>query len=274
MLMITPEVADTLLAPSGSSLAELDRTSAGLGIGEARATAPGPLVEVSIPVNLSDSLDEKFISVVGFIPGQGAEMGMDHDVIIVSAYYDGLGTDPDGVVYPGANDNLSAVAVMLELARVLKEGSYAPDKTIVFVAWSGGERWEGFSVANTMNAKIGFNQLNVEAVLELSGVGGGSGKAIALGSGTSYRLTRLIEAAAGRFGVGVTTRGQGPHYGLPASIGFGHREALTALVSWDGSDKYAHTAEDTPANLEPKKLESLGKTMALVLTVLSREKNY
>jgi Zn-dependent M28 family amino/carboxypeptidase len=97
---------------------------------------------------------------------------MDDDVIIVSASYDGLGVGPDGIHYPGANDNLSAVGVMLEMARVLKEGPYKPDKTIVFVAWAGGERLEGFSVVNAMSAKVGFNLLNVEAVLELSGVGG------------------------------------------------------------------------------------------------------
>jgi len=201
-------------------------------------------------------------------------MGMDDEVILVSAYYDGLGVGPDGVPYQGANDNLSAVATMLELARVLKEGPYTPDKTIVFVAWAGGERWEAFSVASAMGAKIGFDQLNVEAVLELSGVGGGSGDTIAIGPGTSFRLSRLIEAAARRMGVSVTTRGKGPHYGLPTSTGFAERKALSAFLTWDGSDAYSHTVDDTLANIEPEKLEALGRTMALVLTVLSRERTY
>ena len=41
-----------------------------------------------------------------------------------------------------------------------------------------------------------------------------------------------------------------------------------------GADWFSHTAQDTPANLDPKKLEALGKTMALVLTALSRESIY
>ena len=41
-----------------------------------------------------------------------------------------------------------------------------------------------------------------------------------------------------------------------------------------GADWYSYTAQDTPANLDPKKLEALGKTMALVLTALSRESIY
>jgi len=38
-----------------------------------------------------------------------------------------------------------------------------------------------------------------------------------------------------------------------------------------GADRYSHTAQDTPANLDPKKLEALGRTVALVLTALRRE---
>ncbi len=163
---------------------------------------------------------------------------------------------------------------MLELARILEEGPYAPDKRIIFVAWAGGERMEGLSVVNIMNAKVGFHRLNVESVLELSGVGGGSGEAIALGSGTSFRLTRLIESAASRVGVDVTTLGRDTHFGLPTRIGFGQRNALTAYVSWDGSDELAHLPDDTLVNLEPQKMESVGKTLALVLTVLSRESEY
>ena len=273
-MFIHPDVADRLLAETGEDLHSLEQAASTLSPGEVVVTTPGAEVELGLHVETGESLEEKYYNVIGYIPGQGSEVGMDDDVIIVSAYYDGLGVGPDGTLYPGANDNLSAVAVMLELARILKEGPYAPDKTIVFVAWAGGERMEGFSVVNAMAAKVGFYQLNVEAVLELSGVGGGSGEAIALGSGTSFRLTRLIEAAAGRLGVEVTTRGTDPHVGLPTGIGFGGREALTALVSWDGSNELAHLPDDNLANLEPEKMESLGKVMSLVLTVLSREAEY
>jgi hypothetical protein len=163
---------------------------------------------------------------------------------------------------------------MLELARVLKEGPYAPDKTIVFVAWNGGERWEGFSVVNVMSAKVGFNRLHVEAVLELTGVGGGRGEAIALGPGTSYRLAQLIEAAGRRTGVAVTTRGRDPHFGLPTAPGHGERDALSAYISWDGSDALAHLPTDDLSRIEPTKLEDVGRTLSLVLTVLSRETEY
>jgi peptide/nickel transport system permease protein len=274
VMYIHPELADRLLAGTGQSWESLRQAAEGLGPGEVVVTGPGAEVELGLHVVMGESLEEKYYNVIGYIAGQGSDVGMDDDVIIVSAYYDGLGLGPEGSLFPGANDNLSAVGVMLELARVLKEGPYAPDKTIVFVAWAGGERMEGFSVFNAMSAKVGFHLLNVEAVLELGGVGGGGGDAIALGSGTSFRLTRLIEAAAGRLGVEVTTRGTDAHFGLPTRLGFGERDALTALISWDGSNELAHLPDDNLSSLEPEKMESLGRVMSLVLTVLSREVEY
>jgi hypothetical protein len=195
-------------------------------------------------------------------------------VIIVSAYYDGLGTGPDGRLYPGANDNASGVASMLEMARILMDTPTPPKKTIIFVAWSGGERGNGLSITNVMNAKIGFNQLTVEAVLELSGMGQGSGDGLALDQGTSFRLSRLFQQAGGRLGVPVTTRGRGPHFGLPVIAGFGDRTALSAYISWNGSDQGVHLAGDGPSSLDPSKLAQSGRTSLLVLSVLSREETY
>ncbi len=85
-------------------------------------------------------------------PGGSAGFSADQQVIVVSAYYDGLGVGPDGKVYPGANDNASGVATMLEIARAIKNGPYPPEKTILFVAWAPGERQEGFSLVRVAEA--------------------------------------------------------------------------------------------------------------------------
>jgi Zn-dependent M28 family amino/carboxypeptidase len=164
--------------------------------------------------------------------------------------------------------------MMLELARLLKESSYKPDKTILFVAWAGGERREGLSVVNIMNAKTGFNLLTVEAVIELSGVGSGSGTSIALGEDSSYRLVKLYQSAASRYNVATTTRGRSPHYGHEARPGFGQRSALTLSVSWDGSDQDVHTPRDGPEIIDPQKLQEIGRSTYLTLLVLARETEY
>ncbi len=274
-LIISPEIGDSLLRTAGSSLQELDAMRTSLGAGQTGFTGEGFPVRISLPAaEPEDPTSEKYINVIGVIPGQGHFVGMEDQIIMVSAYYDGLGTDPAGTLYPGANDNASGVAMMLELARLLKQSDYQPDKTVLFVAWAGGERQEGLSTANILNARAGASELTVETVMELYGVGDGTGKAISIGSDSSYRMVQLFQQAAGRYRVPTTTRGRGPHYGLPTKPILGGRDAMTLALSWDGSDDMAHTPKDNASLMDPNKLRSIGRPAYLTLLVLCRETEY
>jgi ABC-type dipeptide/oligopeptide/nickel transport system permease subunit len=277
VMYITSQTADQLLAPANSSVQALAQTSAGLKMGEAVVTGPGASVHVKIDVRSQDLAHN---AVVGYIPGSGSftgptkGQGMDRQVILVSANYDGLGIGLDGSLYAGANDNASGVATLLELARALKAGAYQPKKTVLFVAWPTGEQYQALNITSIMNAAGFTGNLTVEATIELSGVGAGSGNRISLGQDSSYRLVRLYQAAAGRFGIGTTTRGRGPHFGVYQFPGLEGRSAISIFVSWDGADQNAHTPLDTIAAIDPQKLEQVGRTTLLTLTVLSRETAY
>jgi hypothetical protein len=253
----------------------------GLPRGSIGTTATGASVHVEIIGSDQDPSTEQYIHVLGFIPGSGALMestgagrGLDNQVVIVSAYYDGQGIAPDGVLYPGANDNASGVAMLLELARQMLASQYEPKKTIVFVAYSGGDRWEGLSVVEVMNAKLGFSSLTPEVVMELSGVGAGTTDQAAIGADSSFRLVQLFQDSAAEFNLETTTRGRSPHFGLLTAAGFGERKATTLQLSWNGSDQYAHTPQDTPETIDPEKLEKLGRSALLTLLILSRETSY
>jgi ABC-type dipeptide/oligopeptide/nickel transport system permease subunit len=274
-LLISAEAADSLLRSAGSSLAALDAMRLPLAPGEAKFTGEGRPVSMSLPAAEADEgTTESYINVIGVIPGQGTFMGTEEQIIMVSAYYDGLGTDPAGTVYPGANDNASGVAMMLELARLLKESTYKPDKTVLFVAWASGERQEGLSTVNILNARAGASDMTVETVFELSGVGHGTGKAISIGSESSYRMVQLFQQAADRYRIPTTTLGRGPHYNLPPRAVLGGRDAMTLSLSWDGSDDLAHTPEDTASTLDPAKLRDIGRPAYLTLLILCRETEY
>jgi peptide/nickel transport system permease protein len=283
IMLITEELAERLLETAGSSLAEFDRIAGGLRPGEIATTGAGARLRASVAAEQTeDSLGEECYNVVGFIPGTGAQMqsetgrALNSQVIMVDAHYDGLGVGPDGTLYAGANDNASGVAAMLEMARVLKHGAQQPEKTVVFVASTGAERGENTNIRDLMNAKIGFDSLNVEVVLELNGLAAGDGKGLASGDGSSYRLVQLFQAAADRMGASTTTRGRGPHYDMYTAVIPGSRSEsiLPLYISWDGSDRLAHTPEDTMELIDPEKLEQAGQTTLLTLTVLSRETEY
>jgi hypothetical protein len=280
VLYISRQTADVLLASAGSSLAELEALRETLPRASMGTTDRG--AEVEVHINGAEGTREtgEYINVLGFIPGTGAltqqveGRGLDEKVIVVSAYYDGLGNQPDDVVYAGANDNASGVAMMLEMARQMIASPYQPKKTVLFVAWAGGERFEGLSLVEVMNAKVGFHTLTPEAVIELSGVGAGTMDQAAIGDGSSFRLIQLFQDAAAEFDLSTTTRGRGPHFGLPSMAGFGGRSATTLSLSWSGSDATAHTPRDTPEVIDPAKLEKLGRSALLTLLILSRETAY
>jgi len=276
---INEEIADMLLMTANSSLEELDREAEQLKNGEIFATQAGALIQGS--VNLEQRPGETMNMTIGVLPGEGSLVGgvpgeaMDKEVVMISAYYDGLGDQPDGVVYPGANDNASGVGTLLELARLLKTSPYAPNRTVIFIAWSGGDRGEPLKYKDIMNAYRELIDFEVNEIIEISGVGAGSGNAINIGADSSYRLVKLTQDSGKRLGLKTTTRGRGPHYGIVEDIVVGApREAPSLYISWDGSDENAHTIFDTLENIDPEKLKKSGKLLTLISLILSRETNY
>ncbi len=77
--------------------------------------------------------DGVLVNVVGMIPGTGTE------AIIIGAHRDHFGR-PAGVLFPGADDNASGTAVILEVARALAKVEVQPQRTIFFLSFSGEER--------------------------------------------------------------------------------------------------------------------------------------
>ncbi len=279
IILISPATAERFFEGSGTTWAAFQQQSAQMYPSQISTM----ILNTSATLKVSGTSqfgEGKYINVIGYIPGSGAltgegmGQGLDKHVIIVSAYFDGLGNNPGSPAVPGANDNASGVAAMLEIARVLKESEIPPYKTILFVAWSGGERGDQLNVDNLMNAKTGFSSLEVESVIELFGVAGGSGNVISINPGSSFRLVNVFQESARMLDTTITTRGRDPHFDWPLGRPLLNRTATTASVSWDGSDQFAHTSEDTVEHIELEKMEKLGQTTTLAITVISRQKEY
>lgn len=90
-----------------------------------------PGVSVHLKVLWSEPVETPAVNVLGWIPG-----GSDW-VVIVGAHYDHLGVDSTGF-YPGADDNASGVAALLELCRRWKERP-ASGASLLVVAFAAEE---------------------------------------------------------------------------------------------------------------------------------------
>jgi hypothetical protein len=65
---------------------------------------------------------------------RGSDAALRDEWIIVAAHFDHLGVR-GGKLYPGADDNASGVAMMLEVARSIVQGPSAPKRSLMFIGF-------------------------------------------------------------------------------------------------------------------------------------------
>jgi len=154
-----------------------------------------------------DGRSHEVANVIGILPGTNA--AFKDQSAILGAHLDHLGlgwpdvhTGDEGKVHPGADDNASGVAAMLELARALAAGE-KPPRTVIFIAFTGEE-------AGRLGSKHYVEHplrplANVEGMINLDTVGRlGTQKLTALGTGTATEWQHIFRGAS--FVTGVESR--------------------------------------------------------------------
>jgi Zn-dependent M28 family amino/carboxypeptidase len=69
---------------------------------------------------------------------EGSDPALRHEAILIGAHMDHLGR-PGGVLHPGADDNASGVAALLEIARAFAQSPVRPRRTVLVAFWTGEE---------------------------------------------------------------------------------------------------------------------------------------
>ena len=147
-VLIVPEDAESRRAFEGAggrprirAMFPGDAPGAGLAIvtvpaaAMAALTRPGAVATLAVPFELDRAATT---NAVAYLPGTDPGAG----VILLSAHLDHLGVGGDGRIWPGANDDASGVAALLEIARTLASGR-RPRRGVLFVAY-GSEEAGGF----------------------------------------------------------------------------------------------------------------------------------
>jgi hypothetical protein len=75
-------------------------------------------------------------NVIGMI--RGSDPALREQAVVIGAHMDHLGRS-DGKLYPGADDNASGVAALVEIAKAFAASGRAPRRTIIFAFWTGEE---------------------------------------------------------------------------------------------------------------------------------------
>jgi hypothetical protein len=262
VLVITESVANELLAPAGSTVTQVQNA---VRARRSSLSAPSPAFDTDVTVRMALPLtavrEVEGVNVIGLL--RGGDPDLSKRAVLVGGHLDGVGTDPDGTVFPGANDNASGPAVTIEVARALAAKRADLRRSVVFVAFAGEE--EGLLGSEAYATRTAVSPGRVESLvaylnLDVIGCCGNTLEA----SDESAALVDRIRAAARTLGVPFQSiRGGGSD-----QTTFAKRGVPSAIILW--SDIILHTPRDTIALIETPRLQKAGAVVTAVTLDLGR----
>jgi hypothetical protein len=250
---ISTDLAETLLVGSGEG-ADPDRLRA---LQEQLNKAPSTrsrlanqYASLSWKATIQDGL---LTNVVGLIPGTGP------DTIVIGAHRDHFGR-PAGLWFPGADDNASGTAVMLEVARALGKIGLRPRRTILFVSFSGEEKDLLGSRLYTSRPVVPLGSTKAMINIDHAGIGNGRltvgvtgfEKSVALEAGQTVGLAEKLDL----FGF------------FPGGDHVPFKEAgiPTVTIVSGGVHPHFHQPTDTADTINPEILQTVARyVLALAL---------
>ncbi len=198
-------------------------------------------------------------NIIGILPGRRPDW--EGQSVVVAAHFDHLGLGwPDvhkgdeGKIHPGADDNASGVAVMLELARFLVQQGPL-DRAIIFVAFTGeeagriGSRYYLIHQRQSPKDRI-IGMLNLDTVGRL-----GNNKLLILGVGSAREWIHIFNGAGAATRIPVE----------PIANDFGSSDqrsfieaGVPAVQFFSGPNLDYHRPTDTADKIDPPGLVKVG----------------
>lgn len=220
---------------------------------------PRPHGDHCLPFELGGVRDQNVVAHLGRGGGPA---------LIVGAHYDSQGVDAQGRVYPGADDNASGVAALLEIARIVSEGKGLQGKDLVFVAFGAEERGILGARAFVADPTVPLAQVRLMVNLDMVGRPLLTGDAIGYiaGGRDKERTLELLEMSA--------ARADRPTVGIPEavmttlgfasdSVPFGPHTSTLFLSTSIHADY--HKPTDTPEKID---LDQIALTVRMVVSIL------
>lgn len=240
-------VAEALLEGSGTTLAALQSLIDSTRAPHSRALGASLRAQVAATYHPH----QRSVNVLARL--EGADPARRDEVVVIGAHLDHVGTQA-GLMFPGANDNASGAAALLQIARAFARGP-RPARTVVFALFTSEEA--GLHGAKAFVAKPPVPLASIVAYLNLDCVG--FGDSLQVGGGKTYAklyaLARAADAAESRRLIAATWPGGGadaqPFHeaGIPTAY----------FASWF-SYTHLHLPSDTPETLNGELHEAIART--------------
>jgi aminopeptidase YwaD len=232
---------------------------------EKPASMEVPAGKTTLEVNLEE-IRQPTENVVAVL--RGSDPHLKNDSVVIGAHYDHIGfghygtrnSGTKGQVHPGADDNASGTAVLLEVARRLSESDIKPSTTVVFVAFSAEELGLFGSRHYVDHPAVPLS--STKAMINLDMVGRlRDGRVTVFGTRSARELSGIVNSAATELGLEIReSDGIGRSDHMPF-----YSKKIPALHFFTGVHADYHGPGDTWDKLN---LEGMAKISELVLATV------
>lgn len=246
-LQISLEAATSLLSRTGFTISDCQTK-----IDEKKKPLSMNLVTKAIvDVNAVYEKNVKTMNVIGMIEGNDPELKEEY--VVIGAHLDHVGSQA-GLLFPGANDNASGSAGVLEIAKAFIKGGTQPKRSVVFVLFASEEQGLFGAKHFIESWKYGYDK--IAAMINLDCIG--YGDSIQVGNGKSvpklWEIANQIDKTSLNSMVDKTWSGGG------ADATPFHEKSIPCLyfVTTNSYD-HLHLPTDTVGTLNPALFEKVVK---------------
>lgn len=201
--------------------------------------------KVDMEVHTKYVKEKEVVNIAGIL--EGHDPVQKDEYIIVGAHLDHVGSQAGKIYFPGANDNASGSAVVLQIAREFVNQKVEQKRTIVFVLFASEE--QGLNGATYFANNLPFPKEKVKAMINMDCIG--VGDSIQIGGGKSnpelWKTIKEIDEKNEKMMTKTTWAGGGADAEPFFKIGI-----PTAYFVTTNSYKHLHMISDTPETLNVK----------------------
>jgi hypothetical protein len=204
------------------------------------------------------------INIGALLPG--SDPVLKDEIIVLGVHYDHLGMR-NGKIFPGADDNASSVAMMLEVARQLATGVERPKRSIAFVGFDLEEHLLWGSRWFAAHPPWKLSQIKLFITSDLLGRSLGDlplPAVFVMGSEYGTGLTPLLKNLEPPKGLELARLGA-DLVGTRSDYGPFRDEKVPFLFFSTGEHPDYHTPRDTPDRLDYQKLASISNVILEVV---------
>jgi hypothetical protein len=240
--------ANKILSKQGYSLEKLQAKIDTLQIAHSFSTK----ITAGISVQAKYNPNAMTKNIVAIIPG--TDPVLKNEYIIISGHLDHVGFQGDSLYYPGANDDASGSALVLEVANMWKKSKIKPARTVVFALFACEEH--GLDGARYLANNFPADTNNIVAILNADCAA--FGDSLMIGGGKSAPVMWNI---AQTFGKGFPLSQRTWHGGGVDAQPFFEKGVPALYFVTVNSYTHLHLPTDNPETLNANMLELAAEIM-------------